>query len=93
MPRFDGTGPMGQGPMSGRGMGYCAVPVSRLAVAPRPVAAPAYPYGLAGAYAAPAGRYMVPWFGYPRRGRRLWFGYGRGLGRGFGRGRGRGRWW
>jgi len=24
MPRGDGTGPMGQGPMSGRGAGYCA---------------------------------------------------------------------
>lgn len=23
MPGFDGTGPMGQGPMTGRGMGYC----------------------------------------------------------------------
>ncbi len=25
MPRFDGTGPLGQGPMTGRGMGYCNV--------------------------------------------------------------------
>jgi hypothetical protein len=25
MPRFDGTGPMGLGPLTGRGMGYCAV--------------------------------------------------------------------
>ncbi|MBN1859666.1 DUF5320 domain-containing protein [Candidatus Bipolaricaulota bacterium] len=24
MPRGDGTGPMGQGPMTGRGAGYCA---------------------------------------------------------------------
>jgi hypothetical protein len=24
MPQGDGTGPMGQGPMTGRGMGYCA---------------------------------------------------------------------
>ena len=23
MPRFDGTGPMGRGPMTGRGMGRC----------------------------------------------------------------------
>lgn len=23
MPRFDGTGPMGMGPLTGRGMGYC----------------------------------------------------------------------
>ena len=25
MPAFDGTGPRGQGPLSGRGEGYCAV--------------------------------------------------------------------
>ncbi len=25
MPRFDGTGPLGEGPFSGRGEGYCAV--------------------------------------------------------------------
>jgi len=24
MPRFDGTGPQGRGPMTGRGMGKCA---------------------------------------------------------------------
>lgn len=24
MPRGDGTGPMGQGPMTGRGIGYCS---------------------------------------------------------------------
>ncbi len=27
MPGFDGTGPSGMGPMTGRGMGYCAVPL------------------------------------------------------------------
>ena len=25
MPRFDGTGPRGQGPMTGRGEGYCVI--------------------------------------------------------------------
>lgn len=25
MPRFDGTGPLGKGPMTGRGEGYCAI--------------------------------------------------------------------
>lgn len=25
MPRFDGTGPRGEGPLTGRGQGYCAV--------------------------------------------------------------------
>lgn len=24
MPRFDGTGPLGQGPRTGRGFGYCS---------------------------------------------------------------------
>jgi Family of unknown function (DUF5320) len=27
MPRFDGTGPEGKGPMTGRGSGYCALPL------------------------------------------------------------------
>jgi len=27
MPGFNGTGPRGMGPMTGRGMGYCAVPL------------------------------------------------------------------
>jgi len=26
MPGYDGTGPEGRGPLSGRGFGYCAVP-------------------------------------------------------------------
>jgi hypothetical protein len=28
MPGFDGTGPMGLGPLTGRGMGFCAVKLS-----------------------------------------------------------------
>ena len=28
MPGFNGTGPHGKGPMTGRGMGYCAIPLS-----------------------------------------------------------------
>ncbi len=27
MPGFDGTGPAGQGPMTGRAAGYCAMPL------------------------------------------------------------------
>lgn len=27
MPGFDGTGPMGRGPMTGGGRGYCAIPM------------------------------------------------------------------
>ena len=29
MPRYDGTGPYGKGPMTGRGMGFCIVQTSR----------------------------------------------------------------
>lgn len=29
MPRFDGSGPMGQGPMTGRGLGSCNAGFSR----------------------------------------------------------------
>jgi len=32
MPRGDGTGPMGMGPITGRGMGFCAVPVDNVPV-------------------------------------------------------------
>jgi len=28
MPRFDGTGPQGQGSMTGRGAGYCETPAA-----------------------------------------------------------------
>jgi len=28
MPRFDGTGPLGQGPMTGRGLGFCVLTTS-----------------------------------------------------------------
>jgi hypothetical protein len=41
MPGFDGTGPIGKGPMTGRGMGYCAVPLP----GSRYSRAAAYPYG------------------------------------------------
>ena len=28
MPRFDGTGPRGMGPMTGRNRGYCVIPLN-----------------------------------------------------------------
>jgi len=31
MPGFDGTGPRGQGPLTGGGMGYCAMPANQVA--------------------------------------------------------------
>jgi hypothetical protein len=92
MPRFDGTGPQGQGPMTGRGEGYCAV---RLPDEPEQ---PAYGYvGLQGTpvqMASPAARPTLR----TRFARWLrpatWPGRALGRGRGAGRGRGRhfGRW-
>jgi len=83
MPGFDGTGPLGQGPMTGRAAGFCAgypVPGYMNPIAGRagfygPVAPAVGPYG-AGSYG-----YGIP---YGR-------GFGFGRGRGWGRGRGRGR--
>jgi hypothetical protein len=89
MPRFDGTGPLGQGPMTGRGMGYCAVPADRLGTVPGLAAFPRVP----GYYSAAWPRWPV---GYGLRGGLLpRFGWTPGLmiGRGF-RGRGwHGRRW
>jgi hypothetical protein len=52
MPGFDGTGPRGLGPMTGRGEGYCAIAL------PSPGTAEA-PYGYAGLAGVPVG------MGYP----------------------------
>ena len=83
MPAFDGTGPLGLGPMTGRGEGYCAL------VLPSPGAA-ATPYGYAGLQGRPvaspvAATAYLPFSGWPRLGMRF--------GRGFVRGRGHGRGW
>lgn len=84
MPRGNGTGPSGMGPMTGRGVGFCVgYPVpgygnpdvfgTQQTV---PSGAPAY--GNRPGYRAP----RFGWFG-------RWLRGGFGLGRGFGRGRGR----
>ena len=87
MPRYDGTGPQGGGPMTGRGEGYCAVPQSRT--------------GRTSGYAGLSGRPIGGFFnrfagwgtgGFLGLGRRLGRGMGRAGGFGRGRGRGRGRW-
>lgn len=86
VPGFDGTGPRGEGPLTGRGEGYCAIrlpdPVSR-----QPV------FGFAGLAGVPVGLY--PRIGgalpirssllgfYPRR----WIRRGRALRMGRGHGR------
>jgi hypothetical protein len=99
MPGFDGTGPLGQGQLTGGGRGFCVVPVGYDGIQGYPVN-PGYPYGANyGGYNAPSynypyysirGAYMPPiaaGFGYFRRGRRMLsarIGRGRGI-RGMGR--------
>lgn len=60
MPRFDGTGPRGLGPMSGRGEGYCVV---QLPEADQP------PRGFAGLGGWPIGdaEPVTPWAPSPPR--------------------------
>ncbi|HUV88549.1 MAG TPA: DUF5320 domain-containing protein [Anaerolineae bacterium] len=87
MPGFDGTGPQGQGPLTGRGEGYCAV---RL---PDEAGQPAYGYaGLQGTPVRIGSPAAQPTFG-ARFARWLhpatWPGRAFGRGRGAGRGRGR----
>jgi len=87
MPRGDGTGPAGMGPVTGRVAGFCAgYPVPCYM---NPVVGKAGLYGsglpIFARYGVPYGGWTNPWV---RRG------FGRGLGRGWGRGRGRfGYWW
>jgi hypothetical protein len=84
MPGFDGTGPMGQGPMTGGGRGFCSVPYRGYSP---------YGYGMRQPYAyPPAPPYPIygPVFGAGRGG----LPWGGGRGRVFGGGRGfRRRWW
>ena len=84
MPRFDGTGPGGQGPMTGHGQGYCAIkfPASGQA-----------PYGYVGWQGTPVrwgalGARFARWL---RPATRLGRASPGGRGRGAGRGRGFGR--
>ena len=89
MPRGNGTGPMGLGPMTGRAAGYCAGYGVPGYMNPYGGRMPAPRFGYPGG--AFAGAYGVPytgWGGYPAPAG--FFGGGRAFG--FGRGRGR-RWW
>jgi hypothetical protein len=81
MPRFDGTGPRGAGPMTGRGEGYC---VLELPAAGRPARGYA---GLAGTPVRLGP--LAAWFA---RWRRLAFGHGRSRPGRRGRGRRLSRW-
>ena len=83
MPFGDGTGPRGQGPMTGRGAGYCSG-----------YSAPGYagpPPGWGG-YGYGVGRGTGYGVGYGT-GYGMGRGVGRGWGMGYGRGRGMGRGW
>ncbi len=93
MPGFDGTGPWGAGPMTGRGEGYCVVQLpdpqsGRAAVGFAGLAGVPVRLGAAFAPFAPTRlslSRMYPW-------RWLGRGRGRGAGRGYGRRLSRRRW-
>jgi len=85
MPRFDGTGPCGEGPMTGRGEGHCALVL--------PLEEGRAPYGYAGLQGRPVvlgaqtvrsppqRRILGRWPGMPRAGRAFSRGRGRRRGR------------
>ncbi|MBN1786927.1 MAG: DUF5320 domain-containing protein [Sedimentisphaerales bacterium] len=75
MPGFDGTGPLGQGPMTGRGRGFCVLKSSK--------ENPGQVEGLAGLQGRPISR-KVNNFRMPYPGRAnpyFYWGLGRGIGR------------
>jgi hypothetical protein len=78
MPRFDGTGPQGLGPMTGRGEGHCALVIPESGQAP---------YGYAGLQGTPVR--LGAQVNRPALGARWLRPVGQ-LGRRFGHGRGRG---
>ena len=71
MPGYDRTGPMGQGPMTGRQMGYCAQGTEQTSIPQQPDKGVVYGIGRGG----------IPRRG--GRGRGFGGGRGRGLRRGF----------
>ena len=87
MPGLDGTGPMGLGPMTGGGRGFCAIPYWAYA---------SFRFGYPRAYYPPMMGY--PFYGWPSYGPVFGAGrgglpWGGGRGRVFGGGRGFHRWW
>jgi hypothetical protein len=91
MPGFDGTGPQGQGPMTGRGEGYCALKMPASGESPYGYAGlQGTPVRLRAPVAQPALRARLSRWLHPA----MWPGRALGRGRRAGRGRGRrfGRW-
>jgi len=85
MPGFNGTGPLGQGPMTGGGRGFCVVPSG---------SNPVVPYGISGIRNSLVNASYPYQPAYGRSSGYLGFFRGRGTGRAFSRGngmRGRGR--
>ena len=81
MPGYDGAGPQGQGPMTGRGEGHCAIKTPESGEAP---------YGYAGVQGTPVS--LGSRSAQPRPGTRFprWLQAARWYGRAFGRARIRG---
>ena len=48
MPGFDGTGPRGDGPKTGWGVGYCARPWNQATIGPQDLQSPIYGVGRGG---------------------------------------------
>ena len=85
MPGFSGTGPLGQGPLTGRGRGFCVIAAGNN---------PGVPYGVSGVGNYPVNASYPYQPAYGRSSGYLGFFRGRGAGRAFPRGagiRGRGR--
>jgi len=61
MPRGDRTGPMGYGPMTGRGMGYCGGFTGPGFMSP----GPGYGFGRGGGFGRGFGRGFGHFWGYP----------------------------
>jgi len=94
MPGMDGAGPMGLGPMTGGGRGWCNPYFAGSWFGGSASSPFSQPYGRPLPYGYGMG--YAPYGGFPAATPYIPFGRGRGMGRGGGRGMGRGwgrGWW